>query len=245
MEFFNRIIHKVQVDDFAEPGAFNKWMTGAIVLAACVCATGLFLIFSMDGCLKRKAEKSDDAGSVSNKVDRAEQKTVDLFNPVRPAPATFPPDFNMPPGKESKNSGPIDLKSFDPGKDLVRFEDPRVWFESDHDTDDTEDDHLINRAVEIPLKRLVNLMEKRGAKLKLQEAYRAVSPDRIIHLEKSLHREGRAVDLSCEGMSLSDLAKLCWQAGFDFVLYEVPRRGGHHLHCSVKRLPGDNAPAVP
>jgi hypothetical protein len=151
----------------------------------------------------------------------------------------------MPSGKESKNSGPIDLKTFDPKRDLVRFDDPRVWFESDNDKDDTENDHMINRAVEIPLKRLVNLVEKKGGKLKVQEAFRAAGKDKMIHLEKSLHREGRAVDLTSEGLSLSQLAKLAWQAGFDFVLYEVPKRGGQHLHCSMKRLPQDEVAAAP
>jgi hypothetical protein len=43
-------------------------------------------------------------------------------------------------------------------------------------------------------------------------------------------------------MSLGDLAKLCWQAGFDYVLYEVPANGGRHLHCSVKRLLEEDKP---
>jgi len=236
MELFKSIKHSVKVDDFAEPGAFNKWMTGAIIFAVLFCIVGLFLVFSVEGCNKDKTAGKDDAEAATNKVAKVDKK-VDLFNPVRPAPKSFPPDSNMPLGKESKNSGPIDLKTFDAKKDLVRFKDPRVWFESDHDKNDTEDDHMINRAVEIPLKRLVNLVEKKGGKLKVQEAYRAIDPKKMIHMKKSLHREGRAVDLTSDGLSLSQLAKLAWQAGFDFVLYEVPPRGGQHLHCSMKRLP--------
>lgn len=243
MDLFKSIKHKVKVDDFAEPGAFNKWMTGAILFAVVFCVGGLFLVFSFDGCRKEASgEKGDE--TQTNKVTNVEKK-VDLFNPVRPEPASFPPDSNMPRGKESLHSGPIDLKTFDPKRDLIRFDDPRVWFESDHDKGDTENDHIMNRAVEIPLKRLVNLVEKKGAKLKVQEAYRAASDERMIHMEKSLHREGRAVDLTSEGLSLSQLAKLCWQAGFDFVLYEVPSRGGQHLHCSMKRLPKSEVPATP
>ncbi len=240
MEFFKKIIDRIGVDDFAEPGAFNKWMTGAIFVAVFFCAAGLFLIFSIEGCFKRQiTEEKAAVESGSNAASEAGDKGVDLFSPVRPAPASFPPDSNMPSGRESLHCGPIDLKTFDPKRDLIRFEDQRVWFESDHDTDDYEDDHMINRAVDIPLKRLVNLMEKRGATLKVQDAYRAISGDRMIHLENSLHREGRAVDLTSDQLSLGDLAKLCWQAGFDFVLYEVPKRGGQHLHCSVKRLKKD------
>jgi hypothetical protein len=169
-------------------------------------------------------------------VSEVKQPEVDLFHPVRPAPSAFPPDSNMPPGKESSHSGPIDLKTFDAKKDLVHFDDPRLWFESDHDKGDTEDDHMINRSVITPLKRLANLIEKKGAKLKVQEAYRPVTKDRKIHLAKSLHREGRAVDLTSDKLSLSELAKLAWQAGFDYVLYEVPKNGGRHLHCSMKRM---------
>ncbi len=233
MELFKSIKHSVKVDDFAEPGAFNKWMTGAILFAVAFSICGLFLVFSVEGCKKNKTGSNDDKASTNN-VAKVKEK-VDLFNPVRPAPASFPPDSNMPLGKESKNSGSIDLKTFDPKRDLIRFEDRRVWFESDHDKGDVEDDHMINRAVEIPLKRLVNLLEKKGGKLKVQEGYRAADKKKI-HMEKSLHREGRAVDITSDGLSLSQLAKLSWQAGFDFVLYEVPPRGGQHLHCSMKRL---------
>jgi hypothetical protein len=240
MEIFSRLKRLKNADDFAEPGAFRQWMTGAIVVAALFCAGGLFLIFSIEGCGRRQTEEAAEPEGGA-KVEQAAE-TVDLMNPVRPAPASFPPNSNMPPGKESVNCGPVDLKTFDPERDLVRFEDARVWFESDHDgPEDDEDDHLIYRGMEIPLRRLVNLMEKRGAKLKVQDAYRALSSKRMIHLENSLHREGRAVDLTAEGISLGELAKLCWQAGFDFVLYEAPKGVGSHLHCSVKRLPKQGA----
>jgi len=238
MPIFESIRRSVKVDDFAEPGAFNKWIKGAVIIAVIFCLVGLFLVFSLEGCRDGvfRGKKGDEVAA-TNDVSEVKEPRIDLFNPVRPAPASFPPDSNMPPGKESKNSGPIDLKRFDPKKELVVFNDPRVWFESDHDTADTENDHLIHIAMEIPLKRLVNLVEKKGGALKVQEAYRPITKDKMIHLEKSLHREGRAVDLTSEKLSLTELAKLCWQAGFDYVLYEVPKRGGQHLHCSVKRVP--------
>jgi hypothetical protein len=223
-------------DDFAEPGAFKKWMTVAIAAAVAFAAAGLLLIISIEGCRDGLPWKGKGAKGAAEQ-EESKGPPPDLFNPVRAAPASFPPNSNMPTGKEVNTSGAIHLESFDPQKDLIRFDDPRVWFESDHDTDDTEDDHMIHRAVEIPLKRLVNLVEKRGGKLKVQEAYREACDKRKIHLETSLHREGRALDLTSEVLGLGDLSKLCWQAGFDFVLYEVPSNGGRHVHCSVKRLP--------
>lgn len=228
----------VSGDDFAEPEAFHKWMKTAIVAAVTFVAAGLLLLLSIEGCRDGFPWKGKESKSAAE-TRKVKGPPPDLFNPVRAAPASFPPNSNMPTGKEVNTSGAIHLESFDPQKELIRFDDPRVWFESDQDTNDTEDDHLIHRAVEIPLKRLVNLIEKRGGKLKVQEAYREASDKRKIHLETSLHREGRALDLTSEVLGLGDLAKLCWQAGFDFVLYEVPSNGGRHVHCSVKRLPGD------
>jgi hypothetical protein len=236
MAIIENIKKPAPADDFAEPGAFNKWMTVAIAAAVAFAAAGLLLIISIEGCRDGLPWKGKGAKGAAEQ-EESKGPPPDLFNPVRAAPASFPPNSNMPTGKEVNTSGAIHLESFDPEKDLIRFDDPRVWFESDHDTDDTEDDHMIHRAVEIPLKRLVNLVEKRGGKLKVQEAYREACDKRKIHLETSLHREGRALDLTSEVLGLGDLSKLCWQAGFDFVLYEVPSNGGRHVHCSVKRLP--------
>jgi hypothetical protein len=96
----------------------------------------------------------------------------------------------------------------------------------------------------VPLKRLVNLMEKKRGTLKVHEAYRAAEKNKI-HLVTSLHCEGRALDLTSETMGLTELAKLAWQSGFDFVLYEKPRKSGVHLHCSVKRSPDAPLPPRP
>jgi len=242
MKFLKNIPPPETFRDFSEPRAFSIWMRWACGFAAGVCLIGLAVCVALDGCGKRK----DGHDAETAEAEKPSVPPPDLHNPVREAPATFPPDSNLPRGKEIYASGPIDLAQFDPARDLVRFEDERVWFESDHDgPEDDEDDHQIHRAVEVPLRRLVNLLERRGGKLKVQEAYRAASSKNRIHLPSSLHREGRAVDLTCEGLPLSELAKLAWQAGFDFVLYEVPKRSGPHLHCSVRRAPDAPLPPRP
>lgn len=222
--------------DFSERGAFNAWMRASMIVAAVLLVVALLLCFIFRPG-SGAPEKTDAGDQHETKTAQQEAPAPDLFNPVRPAPAAFPPDSNMPRGKESLNAGAIDLKTFDEKRDLVRFEDKRVWFNSDEKTrDDKEDDHLIHRAMEVPLKRLVNLVEKKKGKLKIHDAFRHTDKN-TIHTTVSLHCEGRAVDLTVENMSLSELAKLTWQAGFDFVLYEKPKRSGEHIHASVKRLP--------
>lgn len=151
--------------------------------------------------------------------------------PPRELPRRFPRNTHLPPIKESLASGPIDLGTFNPTQDIVRFEDWSVWFESDYDKVREEDDHMVHRSILAPLKRLVRLVEGNGGKLKIHEGYRCTG----VHKTRSLHREGRALDLTCEKLSLSELAKLCWVAGFDWVYYEAPKGGGEHVHCSVKR----------
>ncbi|MDD2599006.1 MAG: hypothetical protein PHO37_07265 [Kiritimatiellae bacterium] len=236
MAIIESIKESVKVDDFAEPGAFNKWMTGAIAVAALFCVASLFFLISVEGCRKGLSAKNNDAQTgPTNQLAAAD--APELLKPVRPAPATFPANSNLPAGRESLTSGAIDLKRFDPKKELIRFHDSRVWFASDHDKGATENTHLIHRAIEIPLKRLVNLVEQKGGKLKIQAAYRARYNPETTHLENSLHREGRALRMTSDNLDLSELGKLAWQAGFDYVLYEVPANGGAHLHCSVKRLP--------
>ncbi len=243
MLFPNKILKPETFRDFGEPNAFKIWMKWAMAAAGAVCAGGLLICACIEGC--RRESPPPERPAAPETEPPGTEPTPDLHRPVRDAPAAFPPDSNLPRGKEIYASGPIDLKTFDPRRDLVRFEDPRVWFESDHDghTDD-EDDHLIHRAMEVPLRRLVNLLEKKNGKLKVQDAFRHADKNRI-HMARSLHCEGRAIDLTGEGVTLSDLAKLCWQAGFDFVLYEVPRSSGVHLHGSVKRAPDAPLPPRP
>ncbi len=242
MRFWNRAPKPAGDEDFTQPDAFGRWLRGAIALAAVFCVMGIVVCAVFDGC--GKGGETAKEKTASAEARKKPEPPPDLEHPVRPAPAVFPPDSNLPRGKEIYASGPIDLKTFSPTNDLIRFDDKRVWFESDHDRVREEDDHMIHRAVEVPLKRLVNLLEKTGGRLKLHEAYRAADKNRI-HLAYSLHCEGRAVDLTCEKTSLSDLAKLAWQSGFDFVLYEVPKSSGVHLHCSVKRSPDTPLPPRP
>ena len=247
MSILDNIPPPEQPTDFGEQGSFHAWMKYAVVTAVLVCVVGVAVCFLVEWRGKSKAAPNVPKGAETEdtaQTAESQQPPPDLHNPVRPAPATFPVDSNMPTGREVFASGPIDLATFNPDKDLVRFEDKRVWFESDNKKNPEEDDHIIHRAMEVPLKRLVNLLEKKDAKakLKVHDAYRPTG----IHLEKSLHREGRAIDLTSEKVSLSELAKLAWQAGFDFVLYEKPgKSGGEHLHCSVKRSPDAVLPERP
>jgi len=241
MRFLSKIPKPETFEDFGEPRAFEIWMKWALGFAAAVCVTGLAVCMSLEGCGKREPVET----VAREALKKPAPPPPDLHNPVRPAPAAFPPDSNLPRGKEIYASGPIDPAAFNPTNALVRFEDKRVWFESDNDHhSDDEDDHIIHRALEVPLKRLVNLLEKKGGTLKIQDAYRHADKNRI-HMSSSLHCEGRAVDLTCEKVNLSELAKLSWQAGFDFVLYEVPKKSGVHLHCSVKSSPDAPLPPRP
>jgi hypothetical protein len=155
---------------------------------------------------------------------------IDYTQPVREAPGSFRQRQKMPARPEGSVSLAIQDYQFDKDKDLVRIEDPRVWWESDNDdaTNDTEDDHLMHRCVETPFRRLIELVDAEGGQIKVQDSYRAVG----VHAPKSLHKQGRALDLTANDMSLSRLAQLCWAAGFDWVYYEL--RGGHHVHASKR-----------
>ena len=150
---------------------------------------------------------------------------------LRDKPSRFKANSYRPNIKESKASGAIDLSTFSPGKSLVFVDDSRVWWESDNDKNDTEDDHSMHAAMEAPLRRLIDLVLERNAILKIQDTYRAAG----IHNPRSLHKEGRAIDLTCDDLGLEELAKLCWMAGFDWVYYEAKAKGGAHVHCSVSR----------
>ncbi len=151
--------------------------------------------------------------------------------PPREMPRRFPPDTAMPDVKEFIASGSIDTNTFDSSADLVRVENDTVWWESDNDQNDDEDDHLMHRSMVAPLNRLIAGVCKAGGRLKIQEAYR---PSRI-HKNRSLHREGRAIDVTCDNLSLETLAKICWVSRFDWVYYEATGKGGEHVHCSIRR----------
>lgn len=155
---------------------------------------------------------------------------LDLKQPVREEPRRFLARSHLPRRREESVAGAPRLNAFFAQYDLVRVDDPRVWWESDNDHKDTEDDHLMHRALEEPFRRLVELVAQAGGTLEVHDAYRAEG----IHAPKSLHREGRAVDMTCDQLGLEKLAKLAWAAGFDWVYHEVPRRGGAHVHASVR-----------
>ena len=115
-----------------------------------------------------------------------------------------------------------------------------MWWESDNDEaqGDTEDDHLVHYALEESLRRVIELVVQEGGTLEVHDAYRATG----VHSPKSLHKQGRAVDLTCDELGLERLAILTWAAGFDWLYHEAPKRGGHHVHASVRP---DRDPYVP
>ena len=154
-----------------------------------------------------------------------------LHVPLREPPKAFPRNTYRPSRREGRVSGSIDLSSFSPGRDLIYVDDDRVWWESDNDRGDTEDDHSMHRAIERPFRRLVELVTAAGGRLKVQDAYRPTG----VHSRRSLHKEGRALDLTCDELGLEELAKLCWAAGFDWVYHEAGGSGGSHVHVSVAR----------
>jgi hypothetical protein len=155
---------------------------------------------------------------------------MDYSMPVRDEPRRFKARTHLPRKPERFASGAVNAAAFFPKYDLVHVDDPRVWWESEHDSGDTEDDHIMHRSVEEPFRRLVELVARHGGTLKVQDAYRAEG----IHAKRSLHKEGRALDLTCDELGLEKLSKLCWAAGFDWVYFEAPKRGGAHVHVSVR-----------
>jgi hypothetical protein len=156
-----------------------------------------------------------------------------VFEAVRTIPVRFRANERMPTRSEKSSSGTLDDSNFHPEFDLVRIEDDRVWWESEHDKGDTEDDHLFHRVMEEPFRCLVHLVSESGATLKVQDVYRPEG----VHHSKSLHKQGRAIDITAKDMSLSELGKLAWAAGFDWVFYESPRGGGAHIHASMRAAP--------
>lgn len=186
----------------------------------------------------------DDAAE-EEVAEEAEVAAAPDLSPVRPFPESFPRRTHMPDIKECEASGGISNSLFSAGRDLVFVDDPRVWWESDNDgEDDDECDHSMHRAMELPFRRLAEMCAASNATLRVQESYRASG----IHSTLSLHKEGRAIDLTCPTLdpdcpnpekptfkSLEILAKMAWAAGFDWVYFEVPRSSGPHIHASVRR----------
>lgn len=187
----------------------------AASVAAFVCVRNLFF--------KKKAPHLVAGGRAA--------PTIRLDQPVRDEPARFPIDTHLPPIKEMLISGPIDLQTFSPTGNLTRLDDRRVWWESDHDNSRAEDDHVIHTSAEQPLRRLIELVSQNGGILEVRDTYRPIG----VHKQVSLHKEGRAIDVTCSNMPMTRLAKLCWASGFDWVYLEGRNGQASHVHCSVKR----------
>ncbi len=206
-----------------------------VIAYACIffSVTMLIIVVIIASCSKNN--RDDETPTPSSKRETTPRQDP-LTVPVRPMPKSFPRDTSMPRTREIYASGAIDMETFSAGRDLIYVQDSRIYWESDHDTDgDVECDHSFHRALEEPFRRLHNLLLKQcpEAVLEVQEAFRPTG----IHVKFSLHREGRAIDLTCDQIPLETLAKLCWAAGFDWVLYEHSRGTGPHIHASVKRTP--------
>lgn len=204
------------------------------------------------GCRRGHGAAPEEPPSGTEEEAPAAEPEPPQLVPVRPFPARFPKGSHMPDIKEAEASGAISNSVFSPGRDLVYVEDPHVWWESDFDGEtDDEDDHSMHRCIEPAFRRLVAMLAASNATLRVQEAYRPST----IHASTSLHKEGRALDLTCPDLdpscertdpsvgtqirptplSLEILAKMCWAAGFDWVYYEVPKNSGPHLHVSSSR----------
>jgi len=204
--------------------------TGRIAVIAA--GIGILLAFVMVGVLLRRATRRPlpRTETARARQQRADPSGYDLGRPVRLMPTAFPRNTHLPDRREGSVSGSVDPEAFSAGRDLVYVDDSRVWWESDHDENDDECDHSMHVAMVVPFRRVVELVCARGGTLEVHDAYRAAR----VHGSRSLHKEGRAVDLTCDELGLETLAKLCWAAGFDWVYYETGS-GGAHVHCSVRR----------
>lgn len=193
-----------------------------IIVGGCISAVIMVLVLAIVSSVRGKHSPDNGMGS-------------SLTEPVRTdIPDRIPLGTHWPKETEGRTSGSIDYSTFSPGRDLCYVDDTRVWWESDHDKAEQQidDDHTIHRSMEDPLQRVIELVSRRGGTLEVHSAFRPVG----CHGPRSLHKEGRAVDLTCDEMPMEDLAKLCWAAGFDWVYHEKGgRAGGPHVHCSVRR----------
>ena len=212
------------------PSHWHKWLPSVSFLGATIMVgTGLILTSRAPAYRYMPPPEEAFAVEASHPVEEPVE-IIDLTQPVRDIPKRFPAKSRLPSAGEGATSVSIGSVPFDPDLDLVEVYDDRAWWESEHDRGDTEDDHLVHTALEIPLRRLIELVSAEGGVLKVQDSYR----DAGIHSSRSLHKQGRAIDLTCDELGLSRLAALTWAAGFDWVYYEAPKKGGHHVHASVR-----------
>lgn len=113
-------------------------------------------------------------------------------------------------------------------RQLVRCEAVNIAFK---DEERTGADRLMTERVKEKLERLGTLVSREWPEVQLRvtEAWDENSE----HGERSVHYEGRAVDLTLsdrDAQKLGRLAGLAFSAGFDWVAHEPT-----HVHASVKR----------
>lgn len=159
------------------------------------------------------------------------------LDPVRELPRPFRNGQRMPVPKEGNASMLMDDVDFDPKTDLIFMDDPDVWWESDNVKNGEENDHLFHYAMEGPMRRLIHMVKERGAMLRVTEAYSLEN----FHHAKSLHKQGRAVDITWmqrepylkdktkRTLPLGELGRLAWAAGFTWVYFEKD-----HIHASIR-----------
>ena len=189
----------------------------------------LTLVLLMGMGLRQVDRPRPEAPSAEASVPEEPQVPI-AFLPVREEPKRFRTNTHLPNRPEGITSGARTAELFSAGRDLIYVDDTRVFWESDNDKGDVECDHSMHAAMEAPLRLLIELVHAKGGTLEVQDSYRSSG----IHNPRSLHKEGRAIDLTCDELGLEKLSRLCWAAGFDWVYYEAAAKGGAHVHCSVR-----------
>jgi hypothetical protein len=124
-------------------------------------------------------------------------------------------------------SGAVDRGTV-PFHRLVRCDARNIVFK---DEEGTGADRLMTPRLEARLQRLASLVSREwpGVQLRVTEAW----DENREHGERSVHYEGRAVDLTTSDLDntrLARLAGLALSAGFEWVAHEPT-----HVHASVSR----------
>jgi hypothetical protein len=112
---------------------------------------------------------------------------------------------------------------------LVRNENPDIVFK---DEEGSGADHMMTKKVSDKLDALAALVKREwpGVKLRVTEAW----DENLEHATRSVHYEGRGVDLTTspiDGTKLGRLARLAVDAGFEWVFFENKL----HVHVSMSK----------